>query len=182
MITPDANYYVSEFSLDNATFYKAKYYSQSLGHYAYGYALSVFEKNSNKAIFAFDSLDIDYIQSHPITIYLKVASGTNTDLKEPGEIVDGVNVTATYGGKVSMIGDDFENLADSDTVIFVADVCVDGYKFSHWENASGDSLGTDDSIRLTKSVVMNNVIKAVFVPIGSNGDLNGDKDNQQQNK
>lgn len=177
-IMPATNYYVSEYSLDNVTFYQAKYYLQSLGYLDYGYASCVIDKNSNKVTFSFDYTNLNYIKQHPINIYVNFASGTNSSLQEGGnQIVDGVNVTATYGGMVSMIGDDFENLADTDTVTFVANVCVDGYKFSHWENSEGDNLGTEDSIRLAKSVVMDNIIKAVFVP-ADNSLVNGDKNNQ----
>ena len=78
-------------------------------------------------------------------------------------LISGVNVSATYGGTVRLVGDNFDSLADTDHVILVADVCVDGYRFSHWENLDGESLGTANSIRLTKAQVMDNVITAVFV-------------------
>ena len=91
-------------------------------------------------------------------------------------LAQGVNVTATYGGKVSLVGDNFENLNDDDTIIFVATVAQQGYKFSHWENLSGNILGYTESIRLKKENVYNNIITAVFVLI-ENNNVNEDINN-----
>ena len=91
-------------------------------------------------------------------------------------LAQGVNVTATYGGKVSLVGDNFENLNDDDTIIFVATVAQQGYKFSHWENLSGNILGYTESIRLKKEDVYNNIITAVFVLI-ENNNVNEDINN-----
>ena len=91
-------------------------------------------------------------------------------------LAQGVNVTATYGGKVSLVGDNFENLNDDDTIIFVATVAQQGYKFSHWENLSGNILGYTESIRLKKEDVYNNIITAVFVLV-ENNNVNEDINN-----
>lgn len=112
---------------------------------------------------------------NPVNIYIKIASGANVLTDGAGQ-VDGVNITATFGGTACIVGDDFESLGDDDTVTLIANVCVEGYAFSHWENAAGDNIGTDSSIRLAKSVVMNNIIKAVFVPVDDSL-INTDKNN-----
>lgn len=91
-------------------------------------------------------------------------------------LAQGVNVTATYGGKVSLVGDNFENLNDDDTIIFVATVAQQGYKFSHWEDLSGNILGYTESIRLKKEDVYNNIITAVFVLV-ENNNVNEDINN-----
>ena len=91
-------------------------------------------------------------------------------------LAQGVNVTATYGGKVSLVGDNFENLNDDDTIIFVATVAQQGYKFSHWEDLSGNILGYTESIRLKKEDVYNNIITAVFVLV-ENSNVNEDINN-----
>ena len=83
-------------------------------------------------------------------------------------LAQGVNVTSTYGGKVSLVGDNFENLVDEDTIIFVAMVAQQGYEFSHWEDINGNILGYTESIMLKKENVFNNIIKAVFIPINNN--------------
>lgn len=176
-ITPRSKFHVSEFSLDNVTYFQAKYYSQALGKFAFGHAFCAIDDASDKISFTFEYLDVNYVKSHPISIYIKIASGSNGSLIDSAQIADGVNVTATYGGTARIVGDNFEDLGDSDLVTFIADVCVEGYEFSHWENAAGENLGTDNSIRLTKSVVMNNIIKAVFV-LSDNILINGDKNNQ----
>lgn len=176
VITPATNFYVSEFSLDNTNYLPAKYYSQALGYSDYGYAFCFSARQNNKIYFTFECINLTYIQQHPINIYIKIASGTNSALTDDMQAVDGINVTATYGGMVSLIGDDFENLSDSDMVTFVANVCVDGYTFSHWESASGINLGADESIKFKKSDVMNKIIKAVFLPI-NNDLINNDKNN-----
>ena len=74
------------------------------------------------------------------------------------------------------MGDNFENLVDEDTIIFVATVAQQGYEFSHWEDINGNILGYTESIMLKKEDVFNNIIKAVFIPI-SNNNVNTSIDN-----
>lgn len=85
-----------------------------------------------------------------------------------GASIEGISVGATYGGMASVVGDNYDSLVDSDTVTFVATICVSGYQFSHWENQDGEVLasGADNmSIRLRKDAVMDSVVIAVFEPI-----------------
>ncbi|MBO5102795.1 MAG: hypothetical protein J6C13_01735 [Clostridia bacterium] len=52
---------------------------------------------------------------------------------------------------------------------------MQGYTFSHWIDMDGNNLGTEMSIRLTKSQVMDNLITAVYVQntnTNTNDDLN----------
>lgn len=179
LIAPNTGQYVESFSFDNTNFYDVKYTKATISNL--DFALSAtYEASTVSNVFG---IDFSYIlpnyfsENGAINLYLVMTDTPYDKLREASGSVDGVNVTATYGGIVSMVGDDFESLADDDTVTFVAAVCVGGYKFSHWENAAGDNLGTEDSIRLVKSVVMDNIIKAVFVPIAANSDYNGDKNN-----
>lgn len=177
IITPQTNCYVSEFSFDNVTYFPVKYFWQTLGNIGYCYACYSTSANNNKITLSFDCMDLNYVVTNEIDIYIKISNGTNNLLQDGVDTnVKGVNVTATYGGTARIVGDNFEDLGDSDTVTFVADVCVDGYEFSHWENSAGVNLGTDNSIKLTKSTVMDNIIKAVFVPVDTSL-INGDKKN-----
>ncbi len=75
----------------------------------------------------------------------------------------GFAVTATTGGEVMIVGDDFESLADTDTITLVATITDERYKFSHWEDNLGNNLGADMSIRLTKAQMTGVIVKAVFV-------------------
>ena len=93
-----------------------------------------------------------------------------------GASVEGVAVIATKGGIAYAVGDDFESLADTDTIIFTTKPCLTGYTFSHWEDMNGNNLGTAMSIRLQKSLVMDNVITAVYVQ-STNTNVNEDINN-----
>ena len=75
----------------------------------------------------------------------------------------GFAVTATTGGEVMIVGDDFASLADTDTITLVATITDERYKFSHWEDNLGNNLGADMSIRLTKAQMTGVIVKAVFV-------------------
>ncbi|MBO5102997.1 MAG: InlB B-repeat-containing protein, partial [Clostridia bacterium] len=85
-----------------------------------------------------------------------------------GASVEGVNISSTKGGVVYLVGDDFDNLTDTDTITFATKQVLQGYTFSHWEDMNGNNLGTEMSIRLQKSLVMDNIIKAVYVQSTNN--------------
>ncbi len=106
---------------------------------------------------------------------LNSSEGCATAILAEG-VMDRVSVTATIGGTAKVVGDNYEVLDDNDTITFVADICLDGYAFSHWETLTGKQLGNEMSVRLKKSEIMDNVIVAVFVPVG-NGNLNSDLNN-----
>ena len=86
-----------------------------------------------------------------------------------GQAIDGINVAATYGGTALVVGDNYDSLADSDTITLVATVCVMGYEFSHWQNQDGEVLASGEdnkTFRITKAQAMDSIITAVFVEIG----------------
>lgn len=110
---------------------------------------------------------------------LEIAMNSNIEVTAVFEnaTVSGVYVTATKGGMAYIVGDDFENLTPEDEIIFRAKLALEGYAFSHWEDASGNVLGAADSIKLKKSQVMNGLITAVFVPMEDDPNVNDDTGN-----
>ena len=93
-----------------------------------------------------------------------------------GKAAEGISVTATKGGAAYVLGNNYESLGQDDTIILYAKLILEGYEFSHWEDMKGNNLGTDTSIKFKKSVIFDNVITAVFVPI-NNGNVNTDTSN-----
>ncbi|MBO5102904.1 MAG: InlB B-repeat-containing protein [Clostridia bacterium] len=110
-----------------------------------------------------------------LTITLGFVS-TERNLKESGASVEGIAVKCTKGGIAYYIADDFENLADTDTITFVTKQILQGYTFSHWIDLDGNNLGSDMSIRLTKAQVMDNVITAIYVQ-SANNSVNNETNN-----
>ena len=85
-----------------------------------------------------------------------------------GKAIDGINITATYGGMAAIIGDNFSSLLPTDTITLVATVCMPNYQFSHWQNQDGLVLASGEdnkTYRIQKSQAQNSIITAVFVPI-----------------
>ncbi|MBO5102987.1 MAG: InlB B-repeat-containing protein [Clostridia bacterium] len=97
-------------------------------------------------------------------------TGNETYTAVFGASVEGVNVASTYGGKATVVGDNYDSLSDDDYIIFSTCPAVSGYAFSHWEDMNGNNLGTEMSIRLQKSLVMDNIITAVYVQSSANID------------
>ena len=94
---------------------------------------------------------------------------------------NGIVVSATAGGVASIVGDDFENLGDNDTITFIARLAQNGYRFSHWEDDEGNNLGTTDNLVLTKAEAYNKKITAVFVPLDqSNANFDTNNDDTQE--
>ena len=75
----------------------------------------------------------------------------------------GINVSATYGGTAGVVGDNFDDLADTDTIIFYATANQQGYVFEKWIDSNGNTLSTKASIRLTKKQAYDTKITAVFI-------------------
>ena len=85
-----------------------------------------------------------------------------------GKGIEGILVTSTYGGMISMVGDNFESLESTDTITLVATVCVTGYQFKHWINQDGTILASGEENKtylIPKSLAMDSIITAVFEPI-----------------
>ena len=98
-----------------------------------------------------------------------------------GSGASGISVSATLGGVVMLVGDDFESLGDNDTITFIARLAQNGYRFSHWEDGEGNNLGTTDNLVLTKAEAYNKKITAVFVPIDqSNSNFETNNDQNQE--
>ncbi len=114
-------------------------------------------------------------QKADITITLGFTNTPQT-LKESGASVEGIAVKCTKGGIAYYIADDFESLTDTDTITFATKQVLQGYAFSHWEDLDGNNLGSEMSIRLQKSLVMDNVITAVYVQ-STNNSVNNETSN-----
>ena len=137
--------------------------------------------NANSAFVKWIVTGANITETQSITNPLRLTINSNITITPvfQDNLVAGVAITSTLGGTAKIVGDNFENLADDDAITLVADVCLDGYRFSHWENLAGDNLGSDNSIRLSKSQIINNVITAVFVEENNitNESVNIDKNN-----
>ena len=115
-----------------------------------------------------------------ITLYFTNIEQTLTPPSASGG-ASGIVVSATLGGVASIVGDDFENLGDNDTITFIARLSQNGYRFSHWEDGEGNNLGTTDNLVLTKAEAYNKKITAVFVPLDqSNTNFDTNNDNTQE--
>ena len=103
----------------------------------------------------------------PIT--LGFASTAQSLKLSTGAGVSTVAITSTIGGSVTLIGDDFENLADTDTITCVAKVCVQGYEFVGWYKSSDmdTAISTNASVRFTKADIYGEEIIAVFRQINN---------------
>ena len=106
----------------------------------------------------------------------QTVTGNETYTAVFGASVEGVNVSATKGGLVCLLGDDYDSLSNTDTIIFATKQALAGYTFSHWEDMNGNNLGSAMSIRLKKSQVMENIITAVYVQ-STNSNVNDQVDN-----
>ena len=115
-----------------------------------------------------------------ITLYFTNIEQTLTPPSASGG-ANGIVVSATAGGVASIVGDDFENLGDNDTITFIARLAQNGYRFSHWEDDEGNNLGTTDNLVLTKAEAYNKKITAVFVPLDqSNANFDTNNDDTQE--
>ncbi|MBO5103417.1 MAG: InlB B-repeat-containing protein, partial [Clostridia bacterium] len=174
-LIPQTGHYVSEFSFDNSTFYAVDSYFGTIANFEFAakveYMVSTF---NNQFTLELKGMPIGYTGT--INIYLKTTATPYENLKEGGgSSVSGISVTSTKGGTAYIVGDDFESLADTDTVTIATKVSLSGYTFSHWEDMNGNNLGVEMSIRLQKAVIMDNVITAVYVE--NNENINNSLDN-----
>ncbi|MBO5102679.1 MAG: leucine-rich repeat protein, partial [Clostridia bacterium] len=171
IVKPKAGYYISEFSFDNSVFIPVECYTTSIRDIPFAWSVTYYaSKANNRLIFSFEYVDLDCLENGQLaTIYLKTTTTPYASLKETtGAIsISGVAVSATLGGSVTLIGDAYESLADSDTITCVAKVCVPGYEFDGWYSADdmGTCLSDADSKRFTKTEIYEKQIIAVFKPI-----------------
>ena len=125
-----------------------------------GYSLLYWSvKNAN-------GTEINKIYENEYTLTMPAHNVTYTAIFGKG--VEGINASATYGGLVAIVGDNFESLSNSDTITLVATVCVTGYQFKHWINQDGTILASGEENKtylIPKSLAMDSIITAVFEPI-----------------
>ena len=110
--------------------------------------------------------EINKIYENEYTLTMPAHNVTYTAIF--GKVIVGINISATYGGMVAMVGDNFESLESTDTITLVATVCVTGYQFKHWQNQDGTILASGEENKtylIPKSLAMDSIITAVFEPI-----------------
>ncbi|MBO5102754.1 MAG: InlB B-repeat-containing protein, partial [Clostridia bacterium] len=165
-INPQTGHYISEISFDNSTFYpidcSVGYIDNLPVAVNVSYGANI---NTNMLVIELKGIIQSYLNNNGgIHIYIKTTTTPYTELKSSnGANIEGISVTSTKGGTAYIVGDDFDNLTDTDTITFATKPCLSGYDFSHWQDLDGNNLGTEMSIRLQKSQVMDNVITAVYV-------------------
>lgn len=165
LITPKDGEYISAISFDNSVFYEIDCWESKI-YGACSKALSVtyyVTAGSNKFGLLFDFTETDFIN-----IYVQTSNTAYTDLKKPSSgNISGVAVTATQGGVVSLVGADYDSLAEGDEIICSATVTQYGYTFAGWylSNDMDNPISTDESVKLTKSTIYGQELVAKFVPI-----------------
>ena len=133
MITPEANKYIQSISFDNVMYYTidswyTKLYANS--GFAQNVAYYANEGNNNLWI-TFNYYDM----SKSVNVYVTLTTQKYTDLNMPpatNGTLDGIAVSANYGGSVTLVGADYETLADSDEIICTAKLAQQGYEFVGW--------------------------------------------------
>lgn len=182
LVTPASGHYVGSMSFDNVNWLNIEYYDFTINDLDFAiYASYHATLKSNRFGLDLEYIDADYFtNTGPITLYLKLVSSPYTRLgtQSSGSIEKTVMVSATMGGSVTLVGDDFENLEETDTVTLRADVCLSGYQFTGWyyANNTSSAISTEASVRLKKSVVYERAIVAKFEPI-DNANVNNSTSN-----
>lgn len=181
-IYPGAGQYVSTISFDNVNFYSISYTDYTFSDLDFALRLSYCASNKNNYM----GVDIEHIYPNYFTttgsihIYLIMMSTPYDRLTTAsgGASVAGVAVGATLGGIAYVVGDDYDNLADSDTITLIAKVTMPNYRFVGWYLADNmaSCLSTEESVAFAKFVVYERQVIAKFAPITNN--INTDTDNQ----
>ena len=178
-IIPQTNYYIKSFSFDGITYYTIDSW-ECLATISVPFCSNIkYTASMNGMVgFTFNNLYIPYFNTNTINLYLQLDTTPYTNLKTTSSVT-GVAVTATYGGSVTLIGNDLENMQDSDYITCVAKVCVQNYEFVGWYNANDmdTCLSTYESTNFTKEEVENSQIVAVFEPVNNNNNVSSDIDN-----
>ena len=103
------------------------------------------------------------IENIAVTLVFANTAPTLKNNASAGSGPTGINVSATYGGTAGVVGDNFDDLADTDTIVFYATANQQGYVFEKWIDSNGNTLSTKASIRLTKKQAYDTKITAVFI-------------------
>ena len=177
-IQPQAGMYISEFSFDGVTYYAIDSW-EALVTVGAPFCSNIRYTASTSGLvgFSFNFLFMPYFSTDIIHLHLRLTDTPYTSLKTSSSVT-GVAVTATYGGSVTLIGNDFANMNDNDYITCVAKLCVSGYKFDGWYNANdmATCLSTSESTNFTKAQIEDSQIVAVFEPI-NNGNISDDINN-----
>ena len=177
-IQPQGNMYISEFSFDGVTYYTIDSWRAMVTVGTTFCADIEYSATTTGMVgFTFKYLFLPYFDTSAINLHLRLTTTPYANLKTSSSVT-GVAVTATYGGSVTLIGNDLENMADTDYITCVAKVCVQNYEFVGWYNANDldTCLSTYASTNFTKEEVENSQIIAVFNQI-SNGNVSDDTNN-----
>ena len=176
LIEPPTNTYITAISFDNVNFYEldsweGKVYLNCPFAMSVTYAIS---EGNNKIGLTFNYAERD----NKIDIYVTTSSVGYDGLKTYTNSVLGVAVSATKGGTVSIIGDEYENLEDDALITCIAKVSMKNYEFVGWYNANDmeTCISTSESTRFPKSQIIDSQIVAVFQQI-DNGNVNDDLNN-----
>ena len=179
-ITPEAGKYIKTLSFDNVAFYTIDSWASTL------YADSAFAQNvSYRANEGNNNLWLTfnyYDTTKSVNVYVTLTTEKYTDLNMPpttSGTLDGIAVTANYGGSVTLVGADYEALADSDEIICTAKLAQPGYEFVGWCFADNQSniLSTSESAKFKKSTIYGKQLLAKFKPTDDNPNYNMDLDN-----
>ncbi len=174
-ITPEVGKYIDEISFDNVAYYKIDSWATKLyasSSFAQNVAYQANEGNNNLWL-TFNYYDT----SKPVNVYVKLTTTKYTNLTVPKNqsgALDGIAVCANYGGSVTLIGADYETLADSDTIICSAKLAQSGYEFVGWcfADLQSNILSTEESARFEKSQIYGRQLMAKFQPTADNPNYN----------
>ena len=171
VVIPQENFYVNSIIIDNVAFniefYKGEFYGAGNA-----YSLSYSVKDTNNylnliIIGQYDDSEIMFNLSNIKPNYQVPISGSAS--------VTGTLVTATNGGEARMVGFDYDETTDNETITFIA-VNYTGYTFSGW-SVDGEILdGYGMSANIPYALVRDKIVTAVFTPI-SNNNTNDSTDN-----
>ncbi|MBQ7977441.1 MAG: InlB B-repeat-containing protein [Clostridia bacterium] len=111
--------------------------------------------------------EIERIYTNPCTTMV-TGDDTYTAVFSDSLITD-IVVTSTIGGSVELVGDDFANLADSDTITLVARLKLNGYQFDGWFVEGGSTaISTAWSVKMAYGELKGKVVIAKFSKISAN--------------
>lgn len=100
--------------------------------------------------------------NNPISITVGTASENYVAMMTKNT-VEGVAIMATIGGTAKILGDDIQNLEESDTILVVADIALVGYQFDGWYISGAEKLlSTEMSERFALSEVKDKILIARF--------------------
>ena len=133
-----------------------------------GYTLLYWaEVNSN-------GVEVSTFETNPLTITVTTEKRYKAIF---GKSVEGIVVTATIGGTAKILGDNFDELLDTDTIIVVADIALEGYKFDGWYILGEEEcLSTEMSEKLVVGDIRDRILVARFSP-ATNTSVNNDTSN-----